>query len=137
QATGSRWGSGSGFLYVGGNDTNVARTIAGWGDVTYYWDGNMDSFNTSPASYKNQVGVLVQSGSVDAGARNEVKNWAYNGGSFHRGTVIVCAWNDPTSCPGCGESHTRMTASSTAVESWTDVHTLATSVRREITAPEG
>lgn len=134
QATGSRWGSGSGFLYVGGNNTNVARTIADWGDRTYFWDGNMNNFGTSG---QQQVGVFVQAGSVDAGARTEVKNWAYNGGNYHRGTVIVCAWNDPTSCPSCGETYTRMVASSTAAESWTYPYSHATSVRREITAPEG
>ncbi len=134
QATGSRWGQGSGFLYRGGNNNYVARTIAGWGDTTYFWDGNMQNFGTSG---QQQVGVFVQSGSVNAQARNDVKNWAYNGGSYHNGTVIVCAWNDPTSCPGCGETHTRMTDSSTATESWTLPYGYATSVQREITAPEG
>ncbi len=133
QATGSQWGHGSGFLYRSA-DTKVARTIAAWGDTNYYWDGNMNNFGTSG---QHLVGVYNQTGTVNPAARNEVKNWAYNGGSYQNGTVIVCAWNDPTSCTDCGNTHTRMTDSSTASEAWTKPYSYATTVKREITAAEG
>lgn len=134
QATGSAWGRGSGFLYKGDNNTNVAKVIAGWGSTSYYWNASMKSFGTSG---QHLAGVYNKTGSVDSTARNEVRNWAYNGGSYHNGTVIVCAWNTPTSCPGCGDSHTKMIDSSTVSEAWTEPYSYATTVKREITAAEG